>query len=530
MSTRFDHLGRVDEILSWRASREPDSPSVIDRFRTWTLQDLDKAASSLARVFRDLGAEEGSRIGVLSINTGEAIAIYFGSSRAGLIEVACNTRLVPTEIAYQLNNVRCETIVLSPEYSRLLSDLFAGEHWVKRVIVIPTAGQAVSAADFPLPAGVHLEIIEDLASLDLEAPNTKAGRDDPYIIWFTAGTTGRPKGAVHVHGSGLKASGSWCDAWQIIMDDVGIVANMYHVALQATMTGVLAGGASVVMLDEVFSMDRLLELIQEHRVTFFPGYSAMFGLIDKNPAMLDPYDLSSLRAVGYGASPIDPALIRRLMKILPGLRWFNMYGQSELNTGGTVLSPQDHPHRLGSIGLPLNCVDEVAILDENNQPVAEGTRGELCFRGPCPAVEYWENPEATAEMQAGGWHHTGDIAYMDRGYIYLVDRMKDIIIRGGENVYPAEIEAALHSHPAVAESAVVGHPDSVMGEVPVAYIVVRPGTTVTVDDLGIHCRKNLAKFKCPVHIEIIEDFPRNAVGKILKFELRKQAHATLGDR
>lgn len=519
MPEHFNQYERVGDILIASADVHADRPAIIAPDRTWTYADLERRASTLAGVLAAAGATPGSHCGAVLENVPEHPATYFACSFAGLVEVPVNTKHREGEIAYQLTHADVETIVVSPSMIPLLGETFSTCATLKRVVVVPSAGAPVSDEDLTsIPCAV---VVADLETTALPRPDVASRRSDPYIIWYTSGTTGRPKGALHVNDSGIRATSAWIDTWGIGPEDRGIAGNMFHVAVQAQIIGMLGVGGSLVMLNEAFSMPALLEVIVDRHVTYFPGIQVMFALLDQRPEMLENKDLSSVSRIGYGSSPTDPDLVRRTMKLFPGVDWYHMYGQSESNCGGCCLLPDDHPERIGSVGKPLASVEAICIQSDEGVMLPPGERGEVCIKGPTVMREYYKNPEATAETVVNGWLHTGDVGYIDGdGYLWLVDRKKDVIIRGGENVYPAEVELALKEHRAVLDCAVVGVADRVMGESPVAVVVVAPGAEVTSDELLDHCRTRLARYKCPISVRFVEELPRSPMGKVLRHEAR----------
>ncbi|MGK2955184.1 MAG: class I adenylate-forming enzyme family protein [Solirubrobacterales bacterium] len=519
MPEHFNKFYRVSDILTSSASLHADRPAIIAPDRTWTYADLDRRASTLAAVLVEAGAPPGSHCGAVLENVPEHPATYFASSLAGLVEVPVNTKHRAGEIAYQLTHADVETIVVSPSMIPLLGETFTMCDTLKRIVIVPSAGAAVPDEVF---ASIPCDfVVANLETTVLPQPTVAGHRQDPYIIWYTSGTTGRPKGALHINDSGIRSTSAWIDTWGIGPEDRGIAGNMFHVAVQAQIIGMLGVGGSLVMLNEAFSMPALLEEIVDRRVTYFPGIQVMFALLDQRPEMLEGKDLSSVSRIGYGSSPTDPDLVRRSMKLFPGVDWYHMYGQTESNCGGCCLLPGDHPERIGSVGKPLASVEAISIQSDEGVMIPPGERGEVCIKGPTVMREYYKNPKATAETIVNGWLHTGDIGYIDAdGYLWLVDRKKDVIIRGGENVYPAEVELALKEHPAVLDCAVVGVSDRVMGESPVAVVMVVPGADVTSDELLDHCRTLVARYKCPTAVRFVDELPRSPMGKVLRHEVR----------
>jgi acyl-CoA synthetase (AMP-forming)/AMP-acid ligase II len=276
-------------------------------------------------------------------------------------------------------------------------------------------------------------------------------------------------------------------------------------------------------------VDTILAVVERNRLTQFNVPPVFLNLLDKDPALLKHYDVSSVRSIVFGAARVDPALLRRSVARFPGVIWVQGWAQTEINSGGTANRGASFLERFGSIGLPISCIDELAILGDDGKELPAGEVGEIGVRGPTVMLGYFDDPDATSSALDGGWLHTGDLAYRDAdGYVYLKGRSREVIIRGGENVYPAEVETVLCQHPAIADAAVVGIPDSVMTEVPVAFAVLQPSARQpTVEELMAFMEERLARFKRPVAITLVEELPRTATGKVHKPSLvaRARHHA-----
>jgi acyl-CoA synthetase (AMP-forming)/AMP-acid ligase II len=304
-----------------------------------------------------------------------------------------------------------------------------------------------------------------------------------------------------------------------------LALNFFHIGLVSNATPILGAGGTVVIAP-AFSVEALLELVQRHRLTQFTIPPVFLNLLDRDPTFLERYDLSSIRSVVFGSAAIDEALLRRSMPRFPGATWVHAWAQTELNSGGCANIGPSFLERFGSIGLPLRCIDELAILDDQDDELAAGEIGEVCVRGPIVMLGYLDDPDATADALRNGWLHTGDLGYKDEdGYVFLKGRRREVIIRGGENVYPIEVETVLCQHPAIAEAAVVGMPDSVMTEVPVAFVVLKPDAHATEDEIVEFTTDRLARFKRPVRVTIADELPRTASGKVHKPSLVDRVRA-----
>ncbi len=344
--------------------------------------------------------------------------------------------------------------------------------------------------------------------------------DDVHRLMYTSGTTGRPKGVMITH-----ANLAWKNLAHIVEfgftgDDLGLACGpLYHVgALDLTTTSLIAAGATTI-LHRSFEASEVVDELERSGVTTVWLAPAMVNAIMALPD-IEQRDLTSVRLVINGGEKMPIPLIERLQRTFPSAWFADAYGLTETVSGDTFLDRESMLTKLGSVGRPCLYL-ELDIWDEDGAPVPAGERGEIVMRGPKVFKGYWRDPEATAAALAGGWFHTGDIGGRDEdGYLYIVDRLKDMIVSGGENIASSEVERVLYEHEAVLEAAVVGRPDDRWGEVPVAFVVVRPGSTLTEDALLEHCRGHLARYKVPKAATFIDALPRNPSGKVLKRELR----------
>jgi acyl-CoA synthetase (AMP-forming)/AMP-acid ligase II len=351
------------------------------------------------------------------------------------------------------------------------------------------------------------------------------GPDAPNALWYTSGTTGRPKGVVHSRKSGVLTSSSWIEVLELGASDRGPVNNFFHIGMMSTAVPLLAVGGTVVLIRE-YKVEVILSAVAEHGLTFLSVFPIFLNLLDRDPSVMEKYDLTSVKTIFFGSTRVDSDLLSRSVARFPGAIWAQGWAQTEINSGGTCCRGLDFTRRFNSVGLPVPCVEHLAILDGQGQQLPPHEVGELCIRGPMVMLGYYCDSAATANAIRGGWLHTGDLGYRDEGgYVYLKGREREMIIRGGENVYPAEVEAALAEHPDVADVAVVGIPDSVMTEVPVAFVILREDSTVTSDELLGFASDRLARYKRPAFLDIVDELPRNSVGKVLKAPLVERATA-----
>ncbi len=489
------------------------STSCGERVRTWpeTLARVQKLAGAL----RARGIDDGQRVALLSHNSDRYFELFHAIVWAGGVFVPINTRLAPPEIAYWLNDSGTEILCLDDAFAGTLEALEGQLDSVREVIYL---------GDQDVPAGMTGF---EAALADGEAvEDALKGGDDLAGIFYTGGTTGKAKGVMLSHTNlvannlncvasfGFKYGMQWLHA-----------APMFHIADGLEVFGVTMVAGIHVFIPG-FTPEATLEAIQSHRITHTLLVPTMINLLVHFPEV-ESYDMSSIEAIVYGASPMPEPVILRALEVLPHCAFTHAYGQTECAPLVSMTGPEFHvlewpeAGRYKSAGRPALGV-EAKVVDANDAELPPGTVGELCVRGPTIMLGYWNKPEATAEALRGGWMHSGDGAYMDEdGFIYIVDRVKDMIITGGENVYSTEVEAALHQHPAVAEAAVIGIPDDHWGEAVHAVVRLKDGESVAADALIAHCHTLIAGFKCPRSIAFrTEPLPLSGAGKILKTELR----------
>ena len=340
---------------------------------------------------------------------------------------------------------------------------------------------------------------------------------------YTSGTTGRPKGVMITHANLAWKNYAHIAEFGFTAADVGLACGpLYHVgALDLVTTTMIAVGATTV-IHRVFDAERVVDEIERSRVTTVWAAPAMVRAVLDVPGV-EQRDLSSVRVIIAGGEKMPIPYIERLRSTFPSAWFADAYGLTETVSGDTFLDRESTVSKLGSVGRPCQYL-ELDIWDEHGTSVPAGERGEVVLRGPKVFKGYWRDPDATSAAFAGGWFHTGDVGVKDDdGYLYIVDRLKDMIVSGGENIASSEVERVLYEHGSVLEAAVVGHPDDRWGEVPVAYVVLSPPATTTPEHLIEHCRRQLARFKVPKHVVLVDALPRNPSGKVLKRELRNRS-------
>jgi acyl-CoA synthetase (AMP-forming)/AMP-acid ligase II len=502
----------LTQSLHRAAQQTPDLPATIfgNRVRTWR-ESADRVAR-LAAALRGLGVEPGDRVGILSLNSDNFHEYLLAVPWADAVVNPVNTRWSPAEIAFSLND--CETRVL------LVDDTFAGLVPELRARAELTA--VIHCGDGPTP---DRELsYEDLITDHDPVPDAFRGGDSLAGVYYTGGTTGRPKGVMLSHANLLTSALGAVAAGAFVTPGGRLLhaAPMFHLAGGAAwLARNLVGGSHVIVPG--FEPAAVAAAIEAHQVTDALLVPTMLQLlVDSQQAAAA--DLSSIRRLVYGASPISEGLLERAARRLPGTSFTQTYGQTELALVATLLPPEGHQDaRLRRSAGRAAPHSQVRIVDPDGVEVPRGTIGEIAVRGGHVMLGYWNRPEETEAVLRGGWMHTGDGGYMDeRGYVFVVDRLKDVIVTGGENVFSAEVENALAEHAAVASCAVIGVPDQRWGERVHAVVVVTDGSRVTADDLRTHCKERIADYKAPRTVEFVEAMPISGTGKILKRALREQ--------
>jgi fatty-acyl-CoA synthase len=498
-------------VLAHHATRSPGKPLTVFERETTTYGEMATRVAALAAGLHNRGVGRGDVVGLLSYNCPEFLETLFAANYLGAIAMPVNWRLAAPEVRYILEHSEARALVCDEAMVGVAGDATKGmEATLLRACVAPAppAGWAALADLRGDPGAV--------------APVSAAG-DEIHRLMYTSGTTGHPKGVMLTH-----ANLAWKNLAHIVEfgftgDDLGLACGpLYHVgALDLTTTSLIAAGATVIV-HRSFDAAAVVDELERSRVTTVWLAPAMVNAIMALPGV-EQRDLSSVRVIINGGEKMPIPLIERIERTFPSAWFADAYGLTETVSGDTFLDRDSIIAKLGSVGRP--CLHlELDVWDEGGQSVAPGERGEIVLRGPKVFAGYWRDPDATAKAFAGGWFHTGDIGVRDEdGYLWIVDRLKDMIVSGGENIAGSEVERVLYEHEAVVEVAVVGRPDERWGEVPVAFVVVRAGAAVTPDELVEHCRANLAKFKVPKDVTFIDALPRNPSGKVLKRELRAQA-------
>ncbi|MBK9610517.1 fatty acid--CoA ligase [Candidatus Amarobacter glycogenicus] len=480
--------------------------------RETTFAELDRRASRVANGLIAAGIGPQARIGYLDRNSDRFFEVLFGAAKANDVMVAVNWRLAPPEIAFVLNDARAEVLFVGKEFFPVLEDLLPGLKDVRKVIALdaPHSGWEEYGAWRDAQPETDPQIPVDLS--------------DVAVQMYTSGTTGHPKGAQLTHENFLTllpaATNEWGARWTI--DDVNLVCMpLFHIAGSGWgVLGLYAGARSVVVRDIIPT--EILKVIPEHRITRAIFVPAVLLFLVQTPGAQET-DFSSLNLIAYGASPIPLDLLRAAIATFK-CDFAQVYGLTETTGAVTYLPPEDHDPdgnaRMRSCGRPMGGIT-VRVVDGNGRDLPPGEVGEIIVKTKQNMKGYWNLPDETAKAMKGDWFYTGDAGYLDSdGYLYIHDRVKDMIVSGGENVYPAEVESALFGHPGIADVAVIGVPDDKWGEAVKAIVVLKPGAEADAAGIIAFARERIAAYKAPRSVDFVEALPRNPSGKILKRELR----------
>ena len=504
----------VGALLERRALLDRDTPALIAGSLRLSFGQLQTWAEAVAEAFAAAGVGKGDRVAVLSRNSAEGVALYYGAARGGAILCNLNVRLTEDELARILADAEPALLVAHPDFADLARSLAArlgiGRVWRFDAAPMPPPPERGSGTRAATAAGTAAGTV---------CGQSPVAAADPLLLVYTSGTTGRPKGAVMTHAGMVWASATMAYSLDYRYRDIGLIpAPMFHVGGMSFATFFVHAGATAV-LPPAWRPEAILALIAAERVNHFFGVAAMLqGLLDA-PGFAHA-DLSSLRWIMAGGAPVPVDPIRAFGR--RGIPLLQTYGTTETAGPATVVDLAHAEAKAGSAGLPFFHTD-LRIADEAGRALPADAVGEIQVRAPHLFAGYWRNPAATAEAFSGDWYRTGDLGSLDsEGYLWIAGRRRDLIVSGGENIFPAEIEAVLEAHPAVAEAAVVGRPDPAWGEIPAATIVAAPGAAAPDPaELERFCAGRLARYKIPKRVEVSETpLPRNAAGKLLKHLLR----------
>ncbi|HSB10859.1 MAG TPA: long-chain-fatty-acid--CoA ligase [Blastocatellia bacterium] len=506
----------IVEGLKKSTAETPEKPACICGGTRLTFRQVDERITRLSSSLSKLGVGRGDRVAILSLNCHRFFELYYAVPQLGSIVVPINFRLQPQEIKYIVDHSGSRVVAVDPALVHLIETVRPALNGVEHFILMGDERRDGYIAS------------EELASTASGFEPPVVNDDELLGLFYTSGTTGEPKGVMLTHKNVLSNIAHSEGVYKYLPSDIYLhAAPMFHLADGAAVFTHTARGATQAFIPR-FDAKLVLETVEHERVSLLLLVPTMINFLLQQPD-LESYDLSSLRHVTYGASPIAPDLLRRAMSAF-NCSFGQGYGLTEASPLLTVLTQEDHiitdeksERRLASCGRPVEGVD-VRVVREDGSDARPGDVGEIIARGPNIMAGYWKRPEDTEDVLRDGWLHTGDLATVDEdGYIYLVDRKKDMIVTGGENVYSTEVEAVLYAHPLVKEAAIIPVPDPDWGEAVHACVALRDGRSATADELVEFCRERLANYKVPRSIEFIDgELPKGGTGKILKKQLRER--------
>ncbi|MPZ25965.1 MAG: AMP-binding protein [Micromonosporaceae bacterium] len=515
-------------LLRARAAARPDAPAVAardarGRWRRITYRELDLASDAVARGLAARGLRRGERVALMLSNQAglEATVAYYGVHKAGAVNCPINTRFTAREVRELVELCDASAVIFEAGLSATATTV-AGQ--VRSIRLLVQVG-----GDNPVAGAVPWDALPDAgvdSGVDGRLPGADLTEDDDADWLFTSGTTGVPKCVMQTHSICVADAYSLSRTLQVRPDDVWQSAFPVFTSAGchfASFSALWAGACNVI--EPAFDVTSTLELLQAERTTVYVNVPTCYILL-LDSGLIKDADLSSVRMMDYGGAVMPPVIISRLFELVPGVELYQTYGLTEAGPSGLYLPSEFALSKLGSVGRDPSPLVQCRVVDEEGNEVGPGGAGEICYRGPTIMKGYHKNPDATAEVLRDGWLHSGDIVRVDEdGFKYHVDRKKDLIVRGGFNIAPAEIERVLYEHPAVLDAAVVGVPHDRLGEDTSAHVVLRAGQRASADELAEFCRERLADFKVPRRYRFVDALPRNPTGKVLRRELREQERA-----
>jgi acyl-CoA synthetase (AMP-forming)/AMP-acid ligase II len=505
---------KLTQILERAAQMYPDAPAITFEGRTHTWREYHQRCARLAGALKALGVRAGDRVAIISHNSDYFCEVFYGPAMIGAIYAGINCRWALPEMIACVEDCTPKVLIADKSFVEEARAMSAA---------CPGIDTLIYADSGETPEGfLNYDVLLDSAE---PAEDEGYGGDHLAALYFTGGTTGRSKGVMLSHENlYINCLGSIPFMPRSQSQCFVQASPIFHVAAGARHYTSTMNAAHVVYTRS-FNALEMLQLLQNHRATACSIVPTMLNFMINEPTFGD-YDLESLLQISYGASPMPEALLLKAIEFMPQVEFHQGYGMSETSPILTVLTGEDHkfaqgkPSKLTSVGRPVNYC-QVRVVDPQGQDLAEGEVGEIVARGPNVMQGYWGLPELTAEVIKDGWYHTGDGGFFDEdGYLYLVDRVKDMIVSGGENVYSAEVESAIYRHPAILQCAVIGIPNDTWGEAVHTIITLKQGQTCTEAELIDFCRQNIAGYKCPRSVDVMDSLPMSGANKVLKRELR----------
>jgi len=508
----------LGELLASRANASPDKTFLFSEAdgRRFTYAEFNRSVDATARMLASHTIRRGDVVSLLMPNSAEYIIAYFACWKLGALAGPVNSLSKEHEIQFVMNNSEAKVILVHSEFRECVENIRAELPHLKSMIAFDNEADATK--DFAGYARFRRASSEEAKSGRQDA----CVPSDDAIIIYTSGTTGKPKGCLLTHGNVI-ANARQISEWLHFTENDRLLTIMplFHMNAVSvtTMSALYAGGSTVV--SPKFSASKFWNIISDFQITSFGSVATMLSILLNNYPDGVPKGLKSdqLRFAMCGSAPVPAEVMKKFEKTF-NCPVIEGYGLSE-STCRSTFNPPDEGRRPGSCGLPIG--NEMKVVDDDDNEVTDGELGEIVLRGENLLKGYFKNPEATAQAFRGGWFHTGDIGFRDKdGYFYIVDRKSDMIIRGGENIYPREIDEVLYQHPGVAAAATVGVPDPIYGEEVAAFIILKNGVKLSQEDLMGFCRERLADYKCPKSIRFVSDIPKGPTGKLLKRELASQ--------
>lgn len=501
----------IGHILRRNAEEKSNKEGIIFENFRFSYGEFNSRVNRLANSLLHMGVKKGDRAAILNFNCSQYLEVYFAAAKLGIILVTLNYRLIGKELEYILNDAKPSILFLGEEFIETVKTIKGSIPYIEKFVII---------SEKKINNMLNYEEMI-LKSSDKE-PLVEVNLEDDQLIIYTSGTTGYPKGALITHSNTF-----WTCFNQLLLfrdlnenDSTLVVSPLYHCGAQNDFTmPILQLGGKLVILKRV-DPNKIVEVIQNEKITTALLLPTVLHMVFQLPN-LEEYDLSSLRYVMTGGAPLPKITIENFYRRM-GYHINQVFGLTEGTALTTILGPEDAHRKPGSAGKPLFYVD-LKIVNDEGREVPRGRIGEIIQKGPTVMKGYWNNPKATGETIRNGWLYTGDLGYLDEeGFIYIVDRKKDMIISGEENIYPAEIEQVLYTHPKIKEVAVIGVPDDKWGESVKALVVCKPGEKLTEDEVIAYAKQHLASYKKPKYVEFIDEIPRNPSMKVLKNVLREK--------